>query len=129
MKNLIVALSFLMLSGCATVVSWIPSFNDVNQSQKIVDVRMAVDSLDCARPQGVQVKHIQDELRWFELYSESAGIRNQDVIRIIKPMQATVSEFVTRTKTQDASQVYCDLKKRAMQEQAARAATVILGRF
>ena len=129
MKNLIVALSFFMLSGCATVVSWIPSFNDLNQSQKIVDVRMAVDSLDCAQPQHVQALVIQRELRWFELYSESAGIRNQDVIRIIKPMQETVSEFATRTKDRDASRVYCDLKKRAMQEQAARAAGVILGRF
>ncbi len=90
---------------------------------------MAVDSLDCARAQHPQALTIQRELRWFELYSESAGIRNQDVIRVIKPMQATVGEFVTRTEKQDASRVYCDLKKRAMQEQAARAAGVILGRF
>ena len=129
MKNLIVALSFFMLSGCATVVSWIPSFNDVNQSAKITDVRQAVDSLDCAKPQYVQVKRIQDELRWFELYSESAGIRNQDVIRIIKPMQATVGDFARMVEQKDGSRVYCDLKKRAMQEQAARAASVILGRF
>ena len=129
MKNLIVALSFFMLSGCATVVSWIPSFNDVNQSAKITDVRQAVDSLDCAKPQYVQVKRIQDELRWFELYSESAGIRNQDVIRIIKPMQATVGDFARLVEHKDGSRVYCDLKKRAMQEQAARAAKVILGRF
>ena len=129
MKNLIVALTFFMLSGCATVVSWIPSFNDVNQSAKIVDVRQAVDALDCARPQYVQVKRIQDELRWFELYSESAGIRNQDVIRIIKPMQATVGDFARMVEQKDGSRVYCDLKKRAMQEQAARAAAVILGRF
>ena len=129
MKNLIVALSFFMLSGCATVISWIPSFNDVNQSAKITDVRQAVDSLDCARPQYIQVKRIQDELRWFELYSESAGIRNQDVIRIIKPMQATVGDFARLVEHKDGSRVYCDLKKRAMQEQAARAAKVILGRF
>ena len=129
MKNLIVALSFFMLSGCATVISWIPSFNDANQSAKIVDVRQAVDSLDCARPQYVQVKRIQDELRWFELYSESAGIRNQDVIRIIKPMQGTVGDFARLVEHKDGSRVYCDLKKRAMQEQAARAAKVILGRF
>ena len=129
MKNLIVALSFFMLSGCATVISWIPSFNDANQSAKITDVRQAVDSLDCARPQYIQVKRIQDELRWFELYSESAGIRNQDVIRIIKPMQATVGDFARLVEHKDGSRVYCDLKKRAMQEQAARAAKVILGRF
>jgi hypothetical protein len=129
MNKLIAILSIIMLSGCASVISWIPSFNDVNQSQKIIDVRMAVDSLDCARAQHPQALTIQRELRWFELYSESAGIRNQDVIRVIKPMQATVGEFVTRTEKQDASRVYCDLKKRAMQEQAARAAGVILGRF
>ena len=129
MKTLIVALSFFMLSGCATVISWIPSFNDANQSAKITDVRQAVDSLDCARPQYIQVKRIQDELRWFELYSESAGIRNQDVIRIIKPMQGTVGDFARLVEHKDGSRVYCDLKKRAMQEQAARAAKVILGRF
>jgi uncharacterized protein YceK len=129
MKKLLVILAVSLLSGCASIVSLIPSFNDPNQSQKIVDVRMAVDQLDCEKTQYPQALVIQRELRWFELYSQSAGIRNQDVIRIIKPMQETVGEFVTRTKTQDASRVYCDLKKRAMQEQAARAAGVILGRF
>jgi hypothetical protein len=129
MKNLIAALAFVMLSGCSTIQSWIPSFSDVNQSQKITDVRMSVDQLDCARPQHVQALIIQRELRWFELYSESAGVRNQDVIRIIKPIQESVADFVTRTEKQDASRVYCDLKKRALQEQAARAAGVILGRF
>ena len=129
MKNLIAILSLVMLSGCATVVSWIPSFNDPNQSAKIIDVRMSVDQLDCAKPQHAQALVIERELRWFELYSQSAGVRNQDVIRVIKPMQETVSDFVKRTQQQDASRVYCDLKKRAMQEQAARAAGVILGRF
>ena len=129
MKNLIAALTIFMLSGCASIMGLIPSFNDVNQSAKITDVRQAVDSLDCARPQGPQVKRIQDELRWFELYSESAGIRNQDVIRIIKPMQETVGDFAKMVADKDGSRVYCDLKKRAMQEQAARAAKVILGRF
>lgn len=118
-----------MLSGCATVVSWIPSFNDPNQSQKIIDVRMSVDQLDCARPQHAQVVIIQRELRWFELYSESNGVRNQDVIRIIKPMQETVGDFLKMVEHKDGSRVYCDLKKRTMQEQAARAAKVILGRF
>lgn len=129
MKNLIAVLAFLTLTGCANIVGWIPSFNDSNQSQKIIDVRMTVDQLDCARAQHAQALVIQRELRWFELYSESAGIRNQDVIRIIKPMQESVADFVNRTEKQDASKIYCDLKKQALQEQAARAAGVILGRF
>jgi hypothetical protein len=129
MKNLIAALAFFMLSGCSTIVGLIPSFNDTNQSAKITDVRFAIDSLDCAKPQNVQAKQIVDELRWFELYSESAGIRNQDVIRVIKPMQETAGDFYKMVENKDGSRVYCDLKKRAMQEQAARAAKVILGRF
>jgi len=129
MKNLIAALAIFMLSGCASIVGMIPSFNDPNQSAKITDVRQAVDSLDCAQPQYAQAKRIVDELRWFELYSESAGIRNQDVIRVIKPMQATAGDFAKMVEHKDGSRVYCDLKKRAMQEQAARAAKVILGRF
>jgi len=129
MKNLIAALAIFMLSGCASIVGMIPSFNDPNQSAKITDVRQAVDSLDCAQPQYAQVKRIVDELRWFELYSESAGIRNQDVIRVIKPMQATAGDFAKMVEHKDGSRVYCDLKKRAMQEQSARAAKVILGRF
>ena len=129
MKTLLLTLSFMLLAGCSTVVSWIPSFNDPNQSARITDVRLAVDSLDCARAQHPQALAIARELRWFELYSQTAGQRHQDVLRVIAPMQATVAEFVTRTQAQDASRVYCDLKKRAMQEQAARAAGVILGRF
>ena len=129
MKTLLLTLSFMLLAGCSTVVSWIPSFNDPNQSARITDVRLAVDSLDCARAQHPQALAIARELRWFELYSQTAGQRHQDVLRVIAPMQATVSEFVTRTQQQDASRVYCDLKKRAMQEQAARAAGVIQGRF
>ena len=128
MKTLVLALAFL-LSGCSTVVGWIPSFNDVNQSARITDVRLAVDSLDCARSQHSQALAIQRELRWFELYSQTAGLRHQDVLRVIAPMQATVAEFVTRTQAQDASRVYCDIKKRVLQEQAARAAGVIQGRF
>ena len=129
MKTLLLTLSFMFLAGCSTVVSWIPSFNDPNQSARITDVRLAVDSLDCARAQHPQALAIARELRWFELYSQTAGQRHQDVLRVIAPMQATVAEFVTRTQAQDASRVYCDLKKRAMQEQAARAAGVIQGRF
>jgi hypothetical protein len=129
MNKLLTVALVVMLSGCANIVGMIPSFNDPNQSQKIVDVRMAVDTLDCARPQHAQAVSIQRELRWFELYSESAGVRNQDVLRVIKPMQASVSEFVARTEKQDASKTYCELKKQALQQQAARAAGVILGRF
>jgi len=118
-----------MLTGCATVQSWIPSFWDVNQSARITDVQLAVDRLDCAADQLVQVTRIRDDLRWFELYSTSKGSVQQDVIRLIAPMQVTVEDMHKRNTEGKGSTVYCELKKRIMQQQAARAAAGIQGRW
>ena len=130
MKRFLVA-SFcvIALSGCSTIKSWIPSFSDPNQSAKIVDVRLSVDRLDCNKDQLPQVAKIRDELRWFELYSDSKGWRQQDVLKLISPMQATVEDMYKRSLTQQGTVGYCELKKKIMQQQAERAATVVLGRF
>lgn len=129
MNKLLIIFALSLLSGCATVKEWVPSFNDANQSAAIIDVRLSVARLDCTQPQAVQVARIRDHIEWFELYSESKGWRQQDVRRVIAPMKATVEDMWTRVQVKDGSKVYCEMKKTAMQEQAARAATVILGRF
>lgn len=128
MKTLILSFAFL-LTGCATVQSWIPSFWDANQSAKITDVQLAVDRLDCAGDQLAQVTRIRDDLRWFELYSRSKGTVQQDVIKLIAPMQATVEDMHKRNTEGRGSQTYCELKRRIMQQQAQRAAEGIQGRW
>jgi hypothetical protein len=128
MKTLLLSI-LLMLTGCATVQSWIPSFWDVNQSARITDVQLAVDRLDCASDQLAQVTRIRDDLRWFELYSVSKGSVQQDVIKLIQPMQATVEDMHKRNTEGRGSTVYCELKKRIMQQQASRAAAGIQGRW
>jgi hypothetical protein len=128
-KILAVALISITLSGCSTVKGWIPSFWDDNQSGRIVDIRLSVDRLDCSQDQLPQVIKIRDDLRWFELYSESKGWRQADVLRIIKPMQETVEDMYKRSKDQQGSKMYCEIKKKVMQSQAERAASAILGRF
>jgi hypothetical protein len=128
MKTLILSIT-IMLTGCATVQSWIPSFWDVNQSARITDVQLAVDRLDCAADQLIQVTRIRDDLRWFELYSTSKGAVQQDVIKLIAPMQQTVEDMHKRNTEGRGSAVYCELKKRIMQQQAARAAAGIQGRW
>jgi hypothetical protein len=129
MNKLIIALAFLTLAGCAQIKTLIPSFSDANQSAKIIDVRMSVDQLDCDKPHLIQVKQIKDNLRWFELYSENNGFRNQDVLNLIKPMQSTVDDFYKRSLDNQGSKGYCEIKKKLMATQANAAATVILGRF
>jgi len=129
MNKLITILALVALTGCAQIKTLIPSFSDANQSARIIDVRMSVDQLDCDKPHLIQIKQIKDNLRWFELYSQNAGFRNQDVLNLIKPMQATVDDFYKRSLETQGSKPYCEIKKRLMATQANAAAEVILGRF
>ena len=129
MKKLLIIFALSLLTGCSTIKEWVPSFNDVNQSAAIINVRQSIEQLACDQPQATQVIRIRTSVEWFELYSESAGWRHKDVLRVIAPLKATVADMVTRTTVQDGSKIYCQLKKSIMQQQAARAAEVILGRF
>jgi hypothetical protein len=128
MKVVVLALA-LTLSGCATVKEWIPSFSDPNQSARIIDVRQSVVQLDCKKDHAPQVKNIKDNLQWFVLYSESKGWRQQDVIKLVKPMQETVDDFYKRSTEKQGSETYCEIKKKVMATQADKAASAVLGRF
>lgn len=129
MKLIVLAVLSLSLTGCATVKDWIPSFWDDNQSAKIVDVRHKVENLDCTKEQLPQVSSIRSDLQWFQLYSESKGWRQADVLRVIKPMQETVEDMYKRAQGDQGSKTYCELKKKVMQQQSKRAAEAVLGRF
>ncbi len=129
MKNIIVLLAAVMLTGCATIMSKIPSFWDDNQSARIIDVRLRAEGIDCGQPQLPQVQALGRDLRWFELYSDSKGLRQTDVLKLIKPMQETVKEWEDRTAKQEGSKFYCETKKKIVTEQAKRAAQATLGRF
>jgi hypothetical protein len=119
----------LSLTGCASVKEWIPSFSDSNQSARIVDVRQSVAQLDCKQPHAPQVKRIKDNLEWFQLYSESKGWRQNDVLKLVKPMQETVDDFYKRSTDKQGSDTYCEIKKKLMAAQADKAAGAVLGRF
>jgi hypothetical protein len=129
MKLILTIMISVMISGCATVSTWIPSFWDDNQSARIADVRLGIDRLNCAGDQLTQISRIRDDLRWFELYSISKGTLQKDVIKLIAPMQATVEDMYTRNSRGQGSVIYCELKRTVMQQQAQRAATGILGRW
>ena len=130
MKTVLLAgLMVVTVSGCSTVKGWIPSFWDDNQSAKIVDIRKAAGDIDCKQPQLPQVKQVHDQIVWFQLYSESKGWRQQDVLKIIAPMKETVDDWAKRSADKEGSVTYCELKKKTVQTQAKRAAEAVLGRF
>jgi TolA-binding protein len=117
------------LSGCASLTSKIPSFSDSNQSARIIDVRQSVAQLDCKQPHAAQVKKISDNLEWFDMYSESKGLRQTDVRTLIKPMRETVDDFYKRSVEKEGSPAYCEAKKKIMSAQAEKAAAAVLSRF
>lgn len=129
MRILIIALC-LVLSGCAGITAKIPSFWDDNQSAKIIDARLSVERLDCDR-EGVsaRVSALRDQLLWFELYSESKGLRQTDVIELVHPMRETVEDMHRRYSQAQASKSYCEIKQRILRSQAQKASEAILGRF
>jgi len=126
MRKLILVVA-LVLSGCANIQSWVPSFWDDNQSARIVDVRLNIERVDCVNALP-GVARVRDDLAWFALYSESKGVLQKDMIRLITPMQATVEDWHART-VQGSSTTYCELKKSVMRQQAQRAAGAVLGRW
>jgi len=132
-KSLLLAgIVAISVSGCAavnTVKGWVPSFWDDNQSARIIDVRQSIAQLDCQQEHLLQIKRIQDNLQWFELYSESKGWRQNDVRRIVSPMQETVADFYKRSQSQQGSVTYCEIKKKILTTQSEYAAQAILGRF
>lgn len=126
--RIITLVMVMALTGCAGISNIVPSFWDDNQSARIVDVRLAVARVDCANALP-GVTRIRDDIEWFKLYSSSKGALQKDVLAVIAPMSETAEEWYTRTATGTPSKTYCELKKSIMQQQAARAASAILGRW
>jgi hypothetical protein len=119
----------VLLSGCASVQNWIPSFWDPNQSAKFTDVRLPGARIDCSKDLLVQAVQLRDQLRWFELYSVSKGALQKDVIRLIAPIQDTTEDWYKRSLDGQGSVGYCNIKKKILEQQTARAAKGILGRW
>lgn len=130
MTKITVLVFALLLSGCGSLKTLVPSFWDDNQSQRIIDVRFHVERLDCGSDAvAAQVSRLRDDLLWFELYSESKGSRQQDVIRVVHPIRETVEDMHKRYQAGQATKTYCEIKQRILKAQSQRAAEAVLGRF
>lgn len=128
MKRLIV-ITAVLLSGCSTIQSWIPSFWDSNQSARIVDVQLTVTRIDCSGNQLAQATQLRDQLLWFELYSRGKGKLQQDVITLVEPIQATTEDWYKRSLDAQGSKGYCEIKKKILTQQTERAVKAVMGRW
>jgi len=129
MRRLIL-ITVLFLSGCSSLTGIVPSFWDDNQSRAIIDSRFAIERIDCSSDQlRAQVSQVRDQLLWFELYSESKGLRQRDVIELVHPIRETVEDMHRRLAQGTTTRAYCDIKVRILKSQAQTASKAVLGRF
>lgn len=129
MKKILVIAMITTLTGCANMYKYIPSFWDDNQSAKIIDVRQKIHNIDCTKAQAPQATAIVQDIQWFRLYSESKGRSQQDVVKLVEPMEQTASDWAKRSATQEGSRTYCEIKKKVLVGQIDRAAGSVLGRW
>ena len=123
--KLVSLFAVLLLSGCASIQSIIPSFHDDNESHLSITIRFAISELDCTQPHQPQVAKIDRAVQYMALYTESKG--SNDIAEMMQPMKATVNDFLK--KGNEGSETYCKIKKSLLEKQSKEIAETVMGRF
>jgi PBP1b-binding outer membrane lipoprotein LpoB len=127
MKQLLVVISFLSLTGCASIMEYIPSGWDVNQAKVITDIQQQARHFDCKADLKPQVDQLAKDVEWFDIYAKTKPTR--DIARLTSTITDTVKELQERVAKGSVSPMYCDLKKKIIQQQADILAGSVQGRF
>jgi len=127
MKKLIAIVAFLSLTGCASIMDMIPSRWDVNQAKSITDIQLEVNHFDCKAELKLQVDQLARDVEWFDIYTKTKPTR--DIAKLTGTITTTVKELQDRVNAGPVSPMYCDLKKKIIQQQADIIAKSVQGRF
>ena len=127
MKRLLVVLAFCSLAGCSTIKDYIPSGWDVNQAKSITDIQLQVRHFDCKADLKPQVDQLVRDVEWFDIYAKTKPTR--DIARLTGTITDTVKELQDRVNKGPVSPLYCDLKKKIIQQQTDIIAKSVQGRF
>ena len=127
MKRLLLVLAFLSLTGCSTIMEYIPSSWDVNQAKVITDIQQQSRNFDCKADLAPQIKRLSQDVEWFDIYSKTKPTR--DIAKLTGTITTTVKEFQERVAKGPVSPLYCDLKMKVIRQQADILAGSVQGRF
>jgi PBP1b-binding outer membrane lipoprotein LpoB len=127
MKKLIAVVAFLSLTGCAGIMDMIPSRWDANQAKMITDIQLEVRHFDCKIELKPQVEQLARHVEWFDIYAKTKPTR--DIAKLTGTITDTVKELQDRVDKGPVSPLYCDLKKKIIQQQADILAGSVQGRF
>ena len=127
MKKLIAVLFVVSLTGCASIMEMIPSRWDVNQAKSITDIQLQIRHFDCKSDLKPQVDKLAKDIEWFDIYAKTKPTR--DIAKLTGTITETVKELQDRVAKGPVSPLYCDLKKKIIQQQADILAGSVQGRF
>jgi PBP1b-binding outer membrane lipoprotein LpoB len=127
MNRLIAVIAFLSLTGCASIMEMIPSGWDVNQAKVITDIQLQARHMDCKADLVPQVNKLAQDVEWFDIYAKTKPTR--DIAKLTGTITDTVKELQDRVIKGPVSPLYCDLKKKIIQQQADILAKSVQGRF
>ena len=127
MKKLLLIAAFLSLTGCASIMEYIPSSWDVNQAKSITDIQLQARHIDCKADLAPQVNRLAQDVEWFDIYAKTKPTR--DIAKLTGTITSTVKELQERVAKGPVSPLYCDLKKKIIQQQADILAKSVQGRF
>ena len=127
MKKLLLILAVVSLTGCASIMEMIPSSWDVNQARVITDIQLQARHFDCKADLAPQVNKLAQDVEWFDLYAKTKPTR--DIAKLTGTITDTVKELQDRVAKGPVSPLYCDLKKKIIQQQADILAKSVQGRF
>jgi PBP1b-binding outer membrane lipoprotein LpoB len=127
MKRLLLILALVSLTGCASIMEYIPSGWDVNQAKVITDIQLQARHFDCKADLAPQVNQLARNIEWFDIYAKTKPTR--DIAKLTGTITDTVRELQERVAKGPVSPLYCDLKKKIIQQQADILAKSVQGRF
>ena len=126
MKKLILLVA-IVLTGCASIMEYIPSGWDANQAKVITDIQLEVRHFDCKADLKPQVDQLVKDVEWFDIYANTKPTR--DIAKLTGTITDTVKELQDRVNKGPVSPLYCDLKKKIIQQQTDIIAKSVQGRF
>jgi len=127
MKRIAAVILFISLTGCASIMEMIPSGWDVNQAKVITDIQQQTRHFDCKADLKPQVDQLAKDVEWFDIYAKTKPTR--DIAKLTGTITDTVTELKDRVAKGPVSPLYCDLKKKIIQQQADILAKSVQGRF
>jgi hypothetical protein len=131
MKQILLSLAILTLSGCSVVNAYLMTHYDPNEYKAITDIRAEAQQFkdqcdDAVISQANAVKLAQDT-RYFVLYSEHIP-RNADMISASKDLQSIAQGLADQYTKAKVSTAFCKIKFTTVETSADRMQKVISGR-